>query len=764
MVMQRGLMALIGKRFTERLPVAAAGGGTVGQLGGLANLGVGSNLGAMGSSPWMFAVIDRVASSVSAVEWRLVRKQRGGEEEEVFDDPLLDLWERPNPFMPREMFVETSEQHMSLVGEVFWLIVRGITEGEPPHNELWPIRPDRIRPIPDGPKYINGYEYRVGNLKIHLENEDVIFMKRPDPLNPYRGAGVVNTLMVDVGVERAAATYNRAFFQNDATPGGIIELEESIDDDDEFDEYVARWNRQHMGAANSHRVAVIEKGKWVETKFTQRDMQFTDMRKFNRDLFLGAFGVHPSIMGISENVNLANAHVAEEAFARHVVVPRLRRYRSGWNWQLLRVLSSDPMLRMEFVNPIPSDRAGDLDEAERGYAVGILTLNESRSRLGEGEVDGGDEFKAAPAPMLMAPAAPDDPEDDDEPTPPPTDGDDDNEDDETRSLASLRPYAGPPGGKAVVRHGLTRSHLSDGQDDMESAWERRLTAEVNALADYLTQFFTGDAVVESVVAGIPLHLYSKIEINDIEGYAWDWFVKYGDDVAEELAAQFAVALQQEIAAAMGPGEVQRLAAIYADQRGAALLKIDGDLSMVRATKARVNLLVARTIENGDSLGTLTKALKEDFAFSPDRAKMVARTETATALGQGGKAAAVQDNRNEKRWVTQGDELVSLEVCGPNESQGWIKLIDTFGSGHDVIPGHINCRCTIIYRTVEQVTVEEDAVTTNLIDIGHLVIVVGQEAHCRKGHRLPVGTKQVWQGEIGIYCRQCSTEYLVSIKE
>ncbi len=41
-----------------------------------------------------------------------------------------------------------------------------------------------------------------------------------------------------------------------------------------------------------------------------------------------------------------------------------------------------------------------------------------------------------------------------------------------------------------------------------------------------------------------------------------------------------------------------------------------------------------------------------------------------------------------------------EICAANASQGWIAVDDSFQSGHDVIPGHVNCRCTIRYRTGE----------------------------------------------------------------
>ena len=126
-------------------------------------------------------------------------------------------------------------------------------------------------------------------------------------------------------------------------------------------------------------------------------------------------------------------------------------------------------------------------------------------------------------------------------------------------------------------------------------------------------------------------------------------------------------------------------------------RLEGDINIAQATRARVNSLVAGTLERGDSLGQLQKALREDVCFSRSRARTVARTETATALGEGGMEAAKAQDMDEKHWVTQGDSHVDIEHCLNNEKQGWIKIGNPFQSGHDKIPAHPNCRCTTLYR-------------------------------------------------------------------
>ncbi len=49
----------------------------------------------------------------------------------------------------------------------------------------------------------------------------------------------------------------------EAEPGGIIEVPTPLSDPD-FDQLRDRWNEQHRGVANAHRVAILEHGKWIE--------------------------------------------------------------------------------------------------------------------------------------------------------------------------------------------------------------------------------------------------------------------------------------------------------------------------------------------------------------------------------------------------------------------------------------------------------------------------------------------------------------------
>jgi len=181
---------------------------------------------AMSAVGTLFAIVDRTSNATALVDWKLYRKAKSGRKEdrtEVTSHAALDLWNRPNPFMPRQEFVESSTQHYDLTGETPWVISRAPGFSVP--LEMWPVRPDRITPVPDREKFLKGYVYTSPDgEQIPLELNEVIFLRRPNPLDPYRGLSPVLSILPDLDTSRYAAEWSRAFFQNSAQPGGIIEV------------------------------------------------------------------------------------------------------------------------------------------------------------------------------------------------------------------------------------------------------------------------------------------------------------------------------------------------------------------------------------------------------------------------------------------------------------------------------------------------------------------------------------------------------------
>ncbi|MEU6781481.1 phage portal protein [Nonomuraea angiospora] len=329
---------------------------------------------AMGSDGTLFSIVHRTSNATSQVNWNLWRKAASGKDEdrqEVTRHLALDIWSKPNPFMPRQEFVESTQQHVDLTGEGWWVIARNPAMRSIP-LELWPVRPDRMVPVPHPTDFLAGYIYiSPDGEQVPLKVDEVIQLRMPNPLDPYRGMGPVQSILTELDATKYSAQWNRNFFINSALPGGVIEAPNNLTDD-EFNDLRDRWDEQHRGVAAAHRVAILEGGlKWVDRKFTQRDMQFAELREISRDVIREAFGIPAFALGEVSDVNRATADASKAMFAEQLTIPRLERIKAALNHDFLPLFGDTARdLEFDYEDPIPPDaEARDRERTSKATAA-----------------------------------------------------------------------------------------------------------------------------------------------------------------------------------------------------------------------------------------------------------------------------------------------------------------------------------------------------------------------------------------------------------
>ena len=331
---------------------------------GLANLFTGTDqyLRAMGASGLVNAIVNGLAEPTAGVRWHLYRSAESGKPEdrrEVLRHQALKVWNRPNDFMTGTTFRHSVIQHLKLVGESEWMVA--YAPGTRIPTELWPVRPDRMVPDPHPTEFIVGWTYKApGGATVPLGLDEVIQVKVPNPEDPYRGLGVVQSIMADIDSSRSAAQWAAHFFINNARPGGVVEIPGSLGQP-QFEQLVDRWNYAHRGVRNANRVAFLEGGaKYVGGQFTQKDMQFVEWRKATSEVIREAFRFPVPMLGTVDSVNRANAEAAELMMARWLVVPLLDMLRDVLNTSYLPLFGDTALgLEFDYDSPVAADREGD---------------------------------------------------------------------------------------------------------------------------------------------------------------------------------------------------------------------------------------------------------------------------------------------------------------------------------------------------------------------------------------------------------------------
>lgn len=344
--------------------------------------GMEQQLNAMSGTGTVYQIVNTFANSVSLAPWCLYRKPgpraaADAPRQIVGNHAALNLWNRPNAFFTRQELIESVQQHIELVGEGYLLVSRHPRSTIP--MELWPIQPYRMMPVPHPTDFLSGWIYLGPNgERIPLELNEVIQIRVPNPIDPYRGLGAAQTIIADAESVKLSAEWNRNFFLNGAQPGGIIEVQDSLDDE-EYNRLQRQWNDDHRGVPNAHRVAILERAKWVDRSVSHDDMQFVQLRNVSRDSIREAFGMSKVMLGVNEDVNRATAEASAMIFRRDKRVPRLERWKQALNNDLLPMFFAKPEqvdVMFDFEAQIPEDEVAEAAE-RKSKTEGAKALREA---------------------------------------------------------------------------------------------------------------------------------------------------------------------------------------------------------------------------------------------------------------------------------------------------------------------------------------------------------------------------------------------------
>ena len=336
---------------------------------------------------WLHAVVFRIALGCSEVQWTLHDVSNRDKPKQIFDHPILKLLHLVNPFQTSNEFIALDTIYQELVGESFWVLNYNAL-GEP--AEIWIPYPHLMSVVPDKTKFIKGYVYGSGANAVPFDVNEVIHFKYPSPLNQYRGLGPAQSIGVDLDAEMYSGLWNRQFFYNSARPDGVIQFDYNLSDE-QFDKLKKQWSEKYKGVSKSHQVALLEGGgKYLQIQNTVKDMDFSNLKLRNRDVILGVFGMPQSVMGISENVNKANAEAGDYTFARWLVKPRLDWKAAKLQEQLVPLFRNSKNLKLCFEEVVKETVEQKVTSAESGMRAGYLTINEARSMQGYDPLPNGD--------------------------------------------------------------------------------------------------------------------------------------------------------------------------------------------------------------------------------------------------------------------------------------------------------------------------------------------------------------------------------------
>ncbi|USN16723.1 putative portal protein [Brevundimonas phage vB_BpoS-Strzyga] len=142
-------------------------------------------------------------------------------------------------------------------------------------------------------------------------------------------------------------------------------------------------------------------------------------------------------------------------------------------------------------------------------------------------------------------------------------------------------------------------------------------------------------------------------------------------------------------------QVNDRAVKWATEHVAELVKLEGDDSLVSATRNFLRSTISKGLAAKMSAEDIADLIQGSYAFSPERARVIARNEIATANSMGAvegyKEAKEAGVNVKKEWL---DLDGACAVCAGNAGAGAIEVEEDFPSGHAAPSAHPECRCVV----------------------------------------------------------------------
>ena len=344
---------------------------------------------------YIYTAVGAIAQEVASIDLHLYKLSfvKGKPKTtEIFEHETLSVLHYVNQLATLYDVIEATQIYLELTGEAYWVVLK---DGKTP-KEFWLLRPDWVKVIPSSTEVIDHYNYYAGGVlseKVEIPKENIIPFKYFHPMNPYRGKGATQAAALPFDILNFAQEYNRNFFFNSAIPSMVFSTDQKISEQT-AKRFLNQWQNSFGGRSKSNKVAFLGQGlKLDKAQFGAKELDFANQMKMMRDDVLAVFKVPKTVLGLTDDVNRANADSTTRAFMERVITPRMRKFVDSLNEFFLPMfVGDDNTLFLDFTDPSPEDVELKLSKYESMRKYGWGTANEIRTEENLEPLEGGDDL------------------------------------------------------------------------------------------------------------------------------------------------------------------------------------------------------------------------------------------------------------------------------------------------------------------------------------------------------------------------------------
>jgi len=305
---------------------------------------------------WVYSSVFSIANSLTRIPLKLYKRSSEQDIEsnenaegnktpidrqEVKDHPVLELLNRPNDDDSWEDLLEKTVVSLELGGDAYIEIVEGSVGKLSLPAELYYMNPMHIKiKANENKRGIAGYVFSTTNSQGVEKKEDfrpdeVIHIKYHNPLDYWYGQGSALAASRSILLEQYLQTFTNRFFENDATPRGVLMTEQNVSEE-QAKRILSKWRQKYGGVKNAHKVAVLPLGlKYEKIGSNLNDLNIEVLAKDAREQIMAAFGVNDAVLGLSQNMPRDVYRTCMRIFYENTLMPKARKIANALTFKLL---------------------------------------------------------------------------------------------------------------------------------------------------------------------------------------------------------------------------------------------------------------------------------------------------------------------------------------------------------------------------------------------------------------------------------------------
>lgn len=610
------------------------------------------------ANPWMFRAVQIISQNASSVPWVVFDKNM----EPLWEHRLSRVFKKPNPIYPQQRMMELIVLWLELGGNSYLKKVKvGRTT-----EELWPVSPDRIAPIPsaDPALFINGYKVKMdGGREVadpEYNAETVIHFGFTNPANPYLGISPLGAAAKATDLDNSQLDWNQSTMQNRGVVDGMFSFKRMLEPA-QAQSIADRIKEKFAGKKNARKPLIIgEDAQYTKLSLTPVEMDFLASRKNNKEEILAVFGVPPQLVASQDASTYNNFSTSLRIMWKSTIMPILDLIKSSMNHSF-----ADELMPGETIGYDTSEVSALQENEGERIAIGkvLYSMGVPVSVINEKLALGIPEFPGWEKPPG--------------PTPPP-----EMRGERSFDLVPLEQRSADSDAK--LRDGMAEGSVYNGIVSVLFKQRDEVVGAVNSGRDAMAAARSFDDEWTKVLSEVYLSTAYKMALRVVIPRSTskdDYEVRENISYSKELLRVIESALQREGVVLTDLAHIQN--------------------NLVATILAQTEYVVT----NGLPYSALAQALTDTGVFSPERALRIARTTAGTATSLGQLEAGRISGATHKMWLTSKFETREAHSAREGEvvpMNGRFSVqIGNVGPryplDHEIAAGdRINCRCFMTF--------------------------------------------------------------------